>query len=155
MKWLIGSTDEDYAALVARLVLGGVMFPHGAQKLLGWFGGYGFAGTMSFFTQQMGLPWIVGFLVILIEFFGSLALIAGAFSRLASLGIGSVMVGAILMSHLPYGFFMNWSGNKGGEGFEYHLLALGLVAVILIAGGGSWSVDRLIESKYDTASDAA
>lgn len=145
MSTLLGQTEDDYAALIARLVLGGVMFPHGAQKLLGWFGGSGFTGTMGFFTQQVGLPWIVVFLVILIEFFGSLALIAGALSRLQSLGIGTVMVGAIVTSHWQYGFFMNWSGNQAGEGFEYHLLALGLATVILIKGGGAWSVDRLVE----------
>ena len=144
MSFLFG-TDDDYAAFIARLVLGAVMFPHGAQKLLGWFGGYGFAGTMDFFTQQMGIPWIVAFLVILIEFFGALGLIAGALSRLQSLGIGAVMLGAIFTSHAQYGFFMNWYGNKAGEGFEYHLLALGLAAVVLLKGGGAWAVDRLVE----------
>lgn len=147
MNTLLGHTEEDYAALVARLVLGGVMFPHGAQKLLGWFGGNGFSGTMAFFTQQMGLPWIIAFLVIVIEFFGALALILGVLSRLQSLGIGAVLLGAIVTSHWQYGFFMNWYGNKAGEGFEYHLLALALVAVILIKGGGAWSVDRLVDWK--------
>lgn len=144
MTKLLWQTENDYAALIARLVLGGVMFPHGAQKLLGWFGGHGFSGTMGFFTGQMGLPWIIAFLVIVIEFFGSIALIAGALSRLASLGIGAVMIGAVLTSHVQYGFFMNWTGNQAGEGFEYHLLALGLVAVLLIKGSGIWSIDRYI-----------
>jgi len=144
MTTLLWQTENDYAALIARLVLGGVMFPHGAQKLLGWFGGHGFSGTMGFLTGQMGLPWIIAFLVIVIEFFGSIALIAGALSRLASLGIGAVMIGAVLTSHVQYGFFMNWTGNQAGEGFEYHLLALGLVAVLLIKGSGIWSLDRYI-----------
>ena len=145
MVGLLGKTDEDYAALMARLVLGGVMFPHGAQKLLGWFGGNGFSGTMAFFTGQMGLPWIIAFLVIMIEFFGALGLIGGLLSRVNALGIGAVMLGAIFTSHAQYGFFMNWYGNKAGEGFEYHLLALGLAAVVLLKGGGAWAVDRLVE----------
>lgn len=142
-------TDEDYGALVARLALGIVMFPHGAQKLLGWFGGYGFTGTMSFFTQTMGLPWIVGFLVIMIEFFGSLALILGVVSRLASLSIGVVMIGAVVTTHWQVGFFMNWNGNLSGEGFEFHLLALGLAAVLMIKGSGAFSIDRTIGKAWE------
>lgn len=145
MKSFLFATDRDYAALIARLVLGGVMFPHGAQKLLGWFGGNGFSATMGYLTGSMGLPWIVAFLVILIEFFGALALIAGVVSRLNALGIGAVMLGAIWTSHAQYGFFMNWSGNQAGQGFEYHLLAIGLALVVLIKGGGAWAVDRLLE----------
>ncbi len=144
MMQFLFSTKENYAALLARLALGGVMFPHGAQKMLGWFGGDGFFGTLSFFTG-MGLPWIIAFLVIIFEFFGSLSLIFGILSRLGSLSIGTVMVGAITSVHLQHGFFMNWAGNKAGEGFEYHLLALGLVLVVLIKGGGAWSIDRLVE----------
>jgi putative oxidoreductase len=145
MMSVLFGTDDDYAAFIARLVLGAVMFPHGAQKLLGWFGGNGFSGTMAFFTGQMGLPWIIAFLVIMIEFFGALGLIGGLLSRVNALGIGAVMLGAIFTSHAQYGFFMNWYGNKAGEGFEYHLLALGLAAVVLLKGGGAWAVDRLVK----------
>jgi len=137
-------TDNDYAALVIRLALGIVMFPHGAQKVLGWFGGYGFMGTMGFFTDTVGLPWIVALLVILAEFLGSIGLIVGALTRLAAFGIGSVMVGAILLVHLPNGFFMNWAGNQAGEGFEYHLLAIGLALALILKGGGAWSIDRIV-----------
>lgn len=137
-------TDNDYAALVMRLALGIVMFPHGAQKVLGWFGGYGFMGTMGFFTDTVGLPWILALLVILAEFLGSIGLIVGALTRLAAFGIGSVMVGAILLVHLPNGFFMNWSGNQAGEGFEYHLLAIGLALALILKGGGAWSFDRIV-----------
>jgi putative oxidoreductase len=140
-------TENDYAMLLARLALGIVIFPHGAQKVLGWFGGHGFAGTMTFFTGTMGLPYLVALLVVLAEFLGSLGLIAGALTRIAALGIGSVMLGAILMVHLPNGFFMNWGGTQAGEGFEYHLLAIGLVLILLLRGGGALSIDRIIAGK--------
>jgi len=140
-------TKNDYAATILRLALGIVMLPHGAQKVLGWFGGYGFTGTMGYFTDTMGLPWIIALLVILAEFLGSIGLIIGALTRLAALGIGSVMVGAILMVHIPNGFFMNWSGNQAGEGFEYHLLAIGIAVALIIRGGGAISFDHAVSSK--------
>jgi putative oxidoreductase len=136
-------TEDDSALLVARLALGIVFLPHGLQKTLGLFGGAGFSGTMGFFTQQ-GLPSIIAFLVIIAESFGALGLIIGFLSRLAAFGIGLNMLGAILMVHLPNGFFMNWFGTQKGEGFEYHILAIGLALVVLIGGGGKWSVDRLL-----------
>jgi putative oxidoreductase len=123
-----------------------VIFPHGAQKLLGWFGGYGFSGTMGYFTDQVGLPWIIAFLVVIIEFFGSLALIVGAATRLAALGIGAVMAGAVLTVHGKVGFFMNWSGNQSGEGFEFHLLAIGIALALILVGGGRASVDGAISA---------
>lgn len=134
-------TDDDYGMLIVRLTLGIVMFPHGAQKLLGWFGGGGFAATLQGMTQ-MGLPAVVVFLVILFEFFGSLALISGFLGRVGAFGILCVMVGAILTVHLPNGFFMNWMGNQKGEGFEYHLLAIGMALAILVKGSGALSMDR-------------
>lgn len=137
-------TDNDLSPLFLRLFLGIVMFPHGAQKMFGWFGGYGFAGTMHHFTDNMGIPWIIAFLVIVAEFFGSLALIAGFLTRVCALGIGSVMVGAIVMVHYQFGFFMNWSGQQGGEGFEFHLLAIGMAVALMIKGGGAASVDRAL-----------
>lgn len=137
-------TDADVAPLVLRLTLGLVMFPHGAQKLLGWFGGYGFAGTMEYFTGTAGLPWIVALLVVVAESFGALALVGGLLGRVAALGVGAVMTGAILTVHLPNGFFMNWTGQQAGEGFEYHLLALGIVAVLVVKGSGALSLDRLL-----------
>lgn len=145
-SWLL-ATPGDAGATAARLALGAVMFPHGAQKLLGWFGGHGFSGTMGYFTEGMGLPWIVAFLVIVAEFFGSLGLIAGFLGRLAAAGIAAVMVGAVVTSHLSHGFFMNWTGTQGGEGFEFHLLALGLAAVVLIRGSGAFSVDRRLAER--------
>lgn len=141
------ATDHDLAATVARLTLGIVMFPHGAQKVLGWFGGYGFEGTMGFFTGTMGLPWIVAFLVIMGEFLGSIGLIVGALSRVAAGGLVVIMLGAIFTAHLQYGFFMNWSGNQGGEGFEYHLLVIGLAIITVIRGGGAFSIDERLAAK--------
>ena len=152
MKSLLFGHDDSYVGLIARLSLGIVMFPHGAQKMLGWFGGYGFFGTMEFFTETMGLPWIIALLVILIEFAGSIALMVGIGSRLASAGIALVMVGAISTVHWSYGFFMNWSGQleAGQEGFEYHLLVIGLMLILLMTGSGRWSVDSLILSSADS-----
>jgi putative oxidoreductase len=134
-------TDDDTGMFIVRLALGIVMFPHGAQKLLGWFGGQGFAATMQGMTG-MGLPEAVVLLVILAEFFGSLSLILGVLGRIGAFGILCVMLGAIFTVHLHNGFFMNWMGNQKGEGFEYHLLAIGMALAILIKGSGRWSSDR-------------
>ena len=150
---LLFKTNNNTAPLIARLMLGIVMFPHGAQKMLGWFGGHGFSGTMNFFTGTMHIPAAFAFLAILAEFAGALGLIAGLFSRVAAFGIASVMAVAILTSHAANGFFMNWSGNQKGEGFEYHLLAIGLALIVMIHGGGKASLDSVIQRKL-TASDA-
>lgn len=143
----LAATEHDWAQTALRVTLGVVMLPHGAQKLLGSFGGYGFEGTMGFLTGQMGLPWVVAFLVIFIEFFGALALVAGIFSRAAALGVAAVMVGAVATSHLANGFFMNWGGNQAGEGFEYHLLALVISLAVILRGGGAASADRAIAAR--------
>ena len=139
MKRLL-STSNDVSLTLLRLVLGVVFFAHGAQKMLGWFGGYGFHGTMGFF-QHMGFPAPVAFLVICTEFFGGLGLIEGLLTRIAALGIGVDMIGAVLIVHLPNGFFMNWAGNQKGEGFEYHLLAIAMAATLLLRGAGKFSAD--------------
>jgi putative oxidoreductase len=140
-------TDNDTATAVARVVLGVVMFPHGAQKALGAFGGNGFSGTMEFFTGTMGLPWIAAFLVIVAEFLGSIGLIAGFLTRLSAVGIGAVMIGAIATVHARHGFFMNWYGSQQGEGFEYHLLALGICAALAIRGAGALSIDGALSRR--------
>jgi putative oxidoreductase len=136
-------TDDDISRTLVRLFLGLVMFPHGAQKMLGWFGGGGFSGTMQGMTG-MGLPAVVVFLVIVIEFFGSLGLIFGFLGRVAAFGVLCVMLGAVFTVHLQNGFFMNWMGNQKGEGFEYHLLAIGMALAIIAKGSGAYSVDRSI-----------
>jgi putative oxidoreductase len=143
MKWFF-QTNDFWSGLILRVVLGVVMFPHGAQKLLGWFGGFGFAGTMDMFTNKMGIPTVLAFLVIMAESFGSLGLIAGFLTRLAAFGIFCIMVVAIVMVHWQNGFFMNWSGKQAGEGFEYHVLAIAMAVVLMIYGAGRWSIDREI-----------
>jgi len=140
-------TNEDVSGVVLRMGLGAVFFAHGAQKLFGWFGGYGYSGTMGFFTGYLGIPALFAFLAIMAEFFGALGLLSGLLTRVSAFGIAIVMVVAILMIHLQYGFFMNWSGKQQGEGIEYHLLALTISTVLMINGGGRWSLDRLITEK--------
>ena len=136
-------TDDDVSRFLVRLFLGLVIFPHGAQKLLGWFGGGGFSGTMQGMTG-MGLPAVIVFLVIIIEFFGALGLIIGFLGRVAAFGVLCVMAGAIFTVHGQHGFFMNWMGQQEGEGFEYHLLAIGMCLAVIVGGSGAWSVDRSI-----------
>lgn len=143
----IFQTNESYASTALRIMLGLVLFPHGAQKMLGWFGGYGFTGTMNFFTETIHLPWIIGFLVIIIEFVGSLMLIAGIATRFVALAIIVNMIGIIFTSHIRHGFFINWFGIQKGEGYEYHLLVIGMALSLLIAGAGKLSVDFAIAGK--------
>ena len=135
------STDDSWAGLIVRLTVGLVIFPHGAQKLFGWFGGNGFSGTMNFFTGQLGVPAPIALLVIIAESLGALALVAGFLTRASALGLVAVMLGAIFMAHLPNGFFMNWFGNQSGEGFEYHLLVIGMTLALAVVGAGRFSVD--------------
>ena len=147
MKYLF-QTDDNFSYWVPRVMLGCVMFPHGAQKLLGWFGGFGFTNSMTYFTQTAGLPWVVAFLIIMGESFGSLGLILGFFTRLSAFGLICIMLGAIITVHIPNGFFMNWFGKQAGEGFEYHLLVIGISIPLLISGGGKYSVDGLINKNF-------
>jgi putative oxidoreductase len=145
----IFETKDSYAALVTRLTLGIVILPHGLQKVFGWFGGFGFEGTMGFFTQQMGIPYIFALLAVLAESLGAAAVIAGLFTRLAAIGVGvTVGIGA-LMVHLPNGFFMNWFGTQQGEGYEYHILAVGLALAVAISGGGKFALDKLVAEKLN------
>lgn len=140
------NTDNSWAGLILRVGLGVVMFAHGAQKLLGWFGGNGFDGTMGFFTHTMGLSWLAAFLVIIGESVGSLGLIAGFLTRFTAASFIVIMVGAIATVHWPQGFFMNWFGQQSGEGFEYHLLVIAMSAALVVIGGGKWSMDGVIAS---------
>ncbi|NGP89496.1 DoxX family protein [Fodinibius halophilus] len=139
-------SDKKWSPVIIRLVLALVIFPHGAQKLLGWFGGYGFSGTMDYFTGTVGLPWIVGFLVIVIEFFGPIMLAAGLWVRAISVSVIGLFVGIIFSGHLQYGFFMNWFGqmDAGQEGIEYHLLVLGMAAALVVSGAGKYALDRYL-----------
>jgi putative oxidoreductase len=139
------ATTRDPAALVARVAVGAIIFPHGAQHALGWFGGYGFSGTLGWMTGTLGFPAPLAALAIVVELLAPVALLLGLGGRLAAAGIAGVMLGAI-STHLPSGFFMNWFGKlpAGGEGFEYHLLVVALCAVVAVKGSGSASLDRAL-----------
>lgn len=140
------ATDNDAGTALLRLVLGAIFFAHGAQKMLGWFGGYGFTGTMGFFTNMMHIPAFFAFLAIAAEFFGGLGLIFGFLTRIAALGIFINMTVAIVLVHHQFGFFMNWTGAQKGEGYEYHLLVLALTVFLMIRGAGAASIDRLLSA---------
>jgi putative oxidoreductase len=138
------NTTDDFAVTVLRLFLGVVFFAHGAQKALGWFGGYGFSGTMGFFTHQMGIPAPLAALAIAAEFLGGVGLLLGFLGRIAAFGIACNMVIAVVMVHQHFGFFANWTGQQKGEGFEYHILAIAIALAIMIKGSGALSVDRAL-----------
>jgi putative oxidoreductase len=144
---LILETKNDWVGLVLRVTLGVVIFPHGAQKMLGAFGGFGFDGTMTFFTETVELPWIIAFSIICIEFIGSISLILGLASRLWSTAFFGLFLGIIFTTQLEHGFFMNWFGTQQGEGIEYSLLIIGLAIATFIQGSGKYSFDTIINSK--------
>ena len=133
---------ENWSLLILRLTLTIVIFPHGAQLLLGWFGGLGYTQTMNYFTTVANLPFFIGFLVIMIQFFGSLMLLFGVAVRLNALAMFVIFIGMILTSHLEHGFFMNWFGNQKGEGYEYHLLVLGITIPLMLKGSGAFALGK-------------
>lgn len=136
------ATEDAVTFLILRVTLAVVIFPHGLQKVFGWFGGFGFAATMEGFTGA-GFPWLLALLAVIAESLGALALFFGILGRVAAFGIGCVMAVAAY-AHRPYGFFMNWFGNQAGEGFEFHLLAIGIALAILLRGSGALSVDGVL-----------
>ena len=144
LRKLIHTPGEPTLTLI-RFVLGVVFFAHGAQKVLGWFGGPGFAGTMHFFTHGVGVPPFFAVLAILAEFLGGIGLILGFLTRIAAFGIAVDMAVAVALVHAPNGFFMNWSGNQAGEGFEFHLLAIAMALAVMVRGAGAFSLDRVWE----------
>jgi putative oxidoreductase len=137
-------TNAGWAGLILRLGLGIVMLPHGLQKLVGWFGGYGFSGTLSFFTDKQHIPAVLAVLVIIAESFGSIGLIVGLLTRITAFGIVCDMIGALVLVHYRNGFFMNWAGQKGGEGFEFHILVISIGIALILSGAGKASIDRAI-----------
>ena len=138
------STEDNLSALIARLTIALVIFPHGAQKLFGWFGGHGFGWTMDFFTRW-GFPSFLVLLLIIAESIGMISLALGFLGRLWAAAIGIVMVVAVIKARHYQHFFMNWYMEpRRPEGFELHLLVMGLVLIVLIAGSGRWSLDRAI-----------
>ena len=148
MIYKLFKTDaQDLGSLIARITVGIIILPHGLQKLLGMYGGYGFSATLDFFTT-MGIPKIIGFLIISGESFGAFLLIIGLLGRISALGLILIMLGAIFMVHMQYGLFMNWFGNQAGQGYEFHLLVIGLSLIVLLKGSGKWSLDQFIFNKY-------
>ena len=127
----------NWALLIGRIIVGVVFIAHGSQKFFGAFGGPGLSG----FVHMLG-P--IGYLVAIGEFFGGLGLVLGFLSRFSAASIIVIMIGAIAMVHGKFGFFMNWMGQQGGEGFEYHLLAIAVLSSILIAGPGRFAIGRFL-----------
>lgn len=144
----ITHTHDHISGILLRLTLGLVILPHGLQLLLGWFDGYGFNGSMQYFTGVAGLPWIVSFLVIMLQSVGAVLLLAGAGVRLLAISYIIMFIGMIVTAHADYGFFMNWNGNQKGEGYEYHLLVIGLASLLLINGAGKLSFDYFASKSW-------
>jgi putative oxidoreductase len=141
------ATPKDATGTVLRLALAVTLFPHGAQKALGWFGGYGFSNTVGYFVGG-GMPAALAVLIIAAEFLGPIALVAGFFTRWSAFGIGLVMVGAAGMVHAQNGFFMNWMGSQKGEGIEYFIPVIAIAIVLMIKGGGRWALDRALAERF-------
>jgi putative oxidoreductase len=144
-------TDDDRVMLALRLALAVVIFPHGAQKVFGWFGGYGLGGSMGFLTGALHVPAWLAALDIVAEFGGAIGLAVGLLGRVAAFGLACVMVAAVALVHLPNGFFMNWTGLQKGEGFEFHLLVLALAVAVMVRGSGAFSLDRLLARRAAAA----
>jgi putative oxidoreductase len=142
---LVFGTYPSWSHLVVRLGLGAVFFAHGAQKVLGWFGGPGLRGTITYFQQGLGIPPAATVMAALIEFVGALCLIVGFLARPAALGIIAVMLVAIGTVHRKHGFFVNWALTPGkGHGYEFNLVLIAMALSILMGGAGVFSVDRLL-----------
>ncbi|MBI3029266.1 MAG: DoxX family protein [Candidatus Rokubacteria bacterium] len=138
-------TYPSWSLLIVRVVLGVIFFAHGAQKLFGWFGGYGLKGTIGYFQQALKIPAPLTVLAGLTECFGGLAVLAGFLSRPAAVGLIIVMLVAIAKVHWANGFFLNFSLQPGkGHGFEFNLALIAMAAAVVVGGGGGFSVDRLI-----------
>jgi putative oxidoreductase len=138
------ATNSDWTLTVLRLAAGIMILPHGLQKTFGWFDGAGFSGQMAGFTQFMHIPAPFAFLAIMAEFLGGIGLILGLLTRVAAFGVACNMIMAVYFLHWQVGFFMNWGGKLKGEGFEFHMLAVAILIVLIAKGGGPASVDRAI-----------
>jgi putative oxidoreductase len=152
--WLLG-TDGDWVIAIVRIVLGVVFFAHGAQMMLGWFGGAGLQSTVRVFHEQLRISAPLALLAVAAEFLGGLGLIVGLLSRVAALGIAVVMCVALLAVHRKFGFFMNWYGEKQGHGIEYHILVLALATVVIFKGGGALSLDQALSRHLGAQSGVA
>lgn len=141
------NTNQNWAPFIARIVLAIVIFPHVAQKILGIWGGHGLEAMMTSFNQWFGIPSFISFLVAIAEFFGAIGLFIGLFGRFMAGSIIMVMLGAIYLVVNQH-FFMNWYSQPRGEGFEFHLLAIGLALIVVVSGSGKYSLDNWIVNKF-------
>ncbi|MFH4966403.1 DoxX family protein [Gaetbulibacter sp. M235] len=144
---LLFRTNSSWSPLILRVLMSIVVFPHGAQKLFGLFGGYGFTGTMNYFTETLGIPWVLGFMAIILETFGVVALLFGFATRILAISFFFLALTIMFTVHFEHGFFMNWYGNKAGEGYEYFLLWIAMILVLIVMGGGNYSIDKLLFKK--------
>lgn len=144
---LFNTDEKSYSLLFLRVVAAAMILPHGAQKLLGWFGGNGFEATISGFANYLGIPPFFGVLAVLAESAGGLLLLFGLFSRISAFGLAVTMIVAVFTVHIHNGLFMNWTGKAAGEGFEYHILYFSIVFVILVKGAGAFALDSLLAKK--------
>lgn len=147
MKQKIFYTGDHWTGFITRITLGLLMLPHGLQKTFGMFGGYGFSGTMGWFTGTMHLPWLLAAFIIMAECIGAISLIAGLATRFWAFAMIPLMIGAVLMVHISNGWFMDWNGTMNGEGYEYHIAIIALAVIVMLNGGGRYSVDRLLIRK--------
>ena len=148
-------TDNSYNWFILRVMLGVVMLGHGLQKAFGWFGGFGWEGSMGYFTGHVGMPAPLAAFVILIESLGAALLIIGFAGRINAALIGIIMIGAFMVEHKTHGFYMNWFGNQKGEGYEFDLLIWAIALVLTINGSGRFSVDRWLTAGRTTSSNGA
>ena len=143
------ATESRIELTILRLTLGVVLLAHGLQKAFGWFGGFGWTNSIHYFTNTVGLPYILAAFVILIETVGAFLLIAGFAGRINAALMGIVIIGAFFQDHLPNGFYMNWFGNHKGEGFEFDILFVAIALVLTLKGSGAFSIDRLLTGKNE------
>lgn len=144
MKKILLETGNHWTGLIARLSLGLLILPHGMQKVFGWFGGFGFKGTMQYFTEYIRIPGFLAVFVLFAELAGSLLLIAGLATRFWALVLVAIMTGAVVTEHRANGFFMDWNGQMQGEGYEYHLAIIVLSFILILNGGGKYAADKLL-----------
>jgi putative oxidoreductase len=146
-KKIFKTSESDLISLFLRIVLAIEIFPHGMAKLVGWYGGDGFEQTMKYFTDVVGLPYPLSFIIIIVESFGTLLLVTGLGVRIISALLAFIMMGAVLLEHGKFGFLMNWSGQQQGEGFQFHLLIFSIAICLLAKGAGKWSFDAALNKR--------
>lgn len=148
MKKILFTDNKNSYALIARWAIAIVIFPHGAQKVLGWFGGAGLSNTIDFFSSALNIPVFLTIMVLFAEFLGAILLAIGLYTRLAALLIAFNFLG-VLFTVIGFDqFFMNWSSVEAQkEGLEYFILLFGLISIVLVSGGGKASLDAKLFQK--------